>query len=166
MICKLIKKLIKMAKQVISIGTAYDDPSADKGRVAMDKCNDNFTELYENVDELLEKSIIIEIGTWDMDTDATINIDLLDYRPADNYLPVIKEVNIIKDSILPNHPAYPLNYVDIENSGTAVNGSWKLTNAYTITLYRVGSGFFDSTDFNGSINRGYIALSYVPITGS
>lgn len=35
-----------MAKQVINIGTAYDDPTADKIRDGFDKCNDNFTELY------------------------------------------------------------------------------------------------------------------------
>lgn len=35
-----------MAKQVINIGTSVGDLNADLGRVAMDKINDNFTELY------------------------------------------------------------------------------------------------------------------------
>ncbi len=35
-----------MAKQVIDIGTVADDGTGDSLRTGMDKCNDNFTELY------------------------------------------------------------------------------------------------------------------------
>lgn len=35
-----------MAKQVINLGSSYDDPTADPIRDGLDKCNDNFTELY------------------------------------------------------------------------------------------------------------------------
>lgn len=35
-----------MAKQVINIGTTANDGTGDSLRVAFDKCNDNFTELY------------------------------------------------------------------------------------------------------------------------
>lgn len=36
-----------MAKQVIGIGTVANDGSGDAIRTAMDKVNDNFTELYD-----------------------------------------------------------------------------------------------------------------------
>ena len=35
-----------MAQQLINIGSAADDGTGDTGRVAFDKVNDNFTELY------------------------------------------------------------------------------------------------------------------------
>ena len=35
-----------MAKQVINIGTTANDGTGDSLRVAFDKANDNFTELY------------------------------------------------------------------------------------------------------------------------
>jgi hypothetical protein len=35
-----------MAKQIINIGTVPNDGTGDSPRVAMDKCNDNFDELY------------------------------------------------------------------------------------------------------------------------
>lgn len=40
-----------MAKQVIAIGSAPNDGNGDTLRDAMDKCNDNFTELYDDVAE-------------------------------------------------------------------------------------------------------------------
>jgi hypothetical protein len=38
-----------MAKQTINIGTVPDDDSGDTIRNAFDKCNDNFTELYDGL---------------------------------------------------------------------------------------------------------------------
>ena len=38
-----------MAQQTINIGTAANDGSGDPLRDAFDKCNDNFTELYNDV---------------------------------------------------------------------------------------------------------------------
>ena len=37
-----------MAKQVIGIGTTANDGTGDQVRVAFDKVNDNFTELYDS----------------------------------------------------------------------------------------------------------------------
>ena len=39
-----------MAKQVIGIGTLANDGTGDTLRAALDKCNDNFTELYALTD--------------------------------------------------------------------------------------------------------------------
>jgi len=41
-----------MAQQTIGIGTSANDGTGDALRDAMDKCNDNFTELYADVAEL------------------------------------------------------------------------------------------------------------------
>ena len=41
-----------MAKQVINIGAAPNDASGDTLRVAFDKSNDNFTELYNSVQNI------------------------------------------------------------------------------------------------------------------
>ena len=38
-----------MAKQVIGIGSAANDRTGDKLRVAFDKINDNFTEVYSAI---------------------------------------------------------------------------------------------------------------------
>ena len=38
-----------MAKQTINIGSAANDGTGDLLRNAFDKCNDNFTELYDDV---------------------------------------------------------------------------------------------------------------------
>jgi len=41
-----------MAKQTINIGTAANDGSGDPLRTAFDKCNDNFTEVYDDITAL------------------------------------------------------------------------------------------------------------------
>jgi hypothetical protein len=46
-----------MAKQVIGLGNAANDGTGDKIRIAGDKINDNFTELYDAV-ELLQADLI------------------------------------------------------------------------------------------------------------
>ena len=45
-----------MAKQVIGIGTVANDGTGDTLRVSMDKVNDNFTEVYDDKDFLLEQT--------------------------------------------------------------------------------------------------------------
>jgi len=46
-----------MAKQVIGIGLAANDGSGDPLRTAYGKCNDNFTELYDDVAALQAGSL-------------------------------------------------------------------------------------------------------------
>jgi hypothetical protein len=41
-----------MAKQTIEIGVVANDGTGDPLRTAMDKANDNFTELYDMIDEI------------------------------------------------------------------------------------------------------------------
>ena len=52
-----------MAQQTINIGTAANDGTGDPLRTALDKCNDNFTELYEDVSE--RRRFLTGSKTWD-----------------------------------------------------------------------------------------------------
>jgi hypothetical protein len=49
-----------MAQQIINIGSAPNDGSGDQLRVSFDKCNQNFTELYQDVVENLPIGNAIE----------------------------------------------------------------------------------------------------------
>ena len=46
-----------MAKQIVNVGVSANDGSGDTIRASFDKCNDNFTELYDDV-ATLQGSII------------------------------------------------------------------------------------------------------------
>lgn len=67
-----------MAKQVISLGTTANDKTGDTIRVAFDKVNDNFTELYEmggggnaNTGNFTFTNNIMSISNDDMDLETT-----------------------------------------------------------------------------------------------
>lgn len=56
-----------MAKQVIGIGTTANDKTGDKLRVAFDKINDNFAELYDGAGEATPTSITD--SNWSLEVD-------------------------------------------------------------------------------------------------
>jgi len=155
-----IKTVKEMAKQTINIGSAYGDPDATPRRDAFDMCNDNFTELYVDVvqntadiDELEAlnpnslPTVVVQITSWDMDTNATKNIA---YDPPANKAVININVTIFNDATTKSYP--------IENGGSVLwyNNNFELT--------RDGAGVFDGTDFNsGSANRGYIIFSLITV---
>lgn len=153
-----------MAQQTINVGTTYDDDDADAGRDAFDKVNDNFTELYQY-------NLIVSIGAWNMDTTGELEIDLLAAIYAQTGIVIsasahlfIESIMIQKDGSPGVYNYFPLNYVDIENSGSSVSGSYKILLKSTIKMYRLTGGFFDSADFDTASNRGYIKLTaYIPV---
>lgn len=49
-----------MAKQTINIGTSANDGTGDPLRDAFDKCNDNFTELYDDLASLSGSTVTVE----------------------------------------------------------------------------------------------------------
>lgn len=53
-----------MAQQIINIGTTADDGTGDALREAMDKANDNFSDIYENIP--VEQSIILTAAGQDI----------------------------------------------------------------------------------------------------
>ena len=171
MICKLIKKIIEMAKQVIGIGTAYNDLSADKGRDALDKCNDNFTELYDDISTIegnissLQSSVStiqtnmaglvtvrVSIGTWNMDADAT--------KAVAWALPANRTILTINVMIYQDGSTAVVRPLDIWDASGAVQGSFYYDGS-NFQLSRTGSGIFDSTSYDGTTDRrGWITVQY------
>lgn len=102
------------------------------------------------------KTMILEIGAWDMDVTSTALV-LIE-------LPVIK-IKSINVLIYQNGGglAYPINYSS-SGGGWLPNGSFTLDEAVPGTtrcdLERRGTGFFDSTSFNGASNRGIVHVEY------
>lgn len=95
------------------------------------------------------KTKIIALGVWNMDSidhlDLTHGLTLSKIRNV--------SVSIINDA---ETYLYAIEYISSANSG----GYWR-TSATEVEVIRLGSGFFDSTDFNdGAINRGYITILY------
>lgn len=133
------KQSESMAQQTIGIGSAYDDPTADKTRDAFDKVNDNFNEIYTSV--MLHDYVII--SDWDMD--ATASKDATWTLPADH---LIIRVTAIIRSDAGSTTAY-----DFASGGQISYDGTKFT------LARTGGGVFDSTDFNAS--TGTRAVIYV-----
>lgn len=122
----------------------------------------DFDETSSNIktinDGILQKSniqknqIISQIGSWDMDTDATKTISLASLGVE--YVDVVHVTAIIiNDS---NDKKLSLDYAaTISPSGNIE------TNTTNIVLTRQSPGTFDSTDYNGSSNRGYLIIDYI-----
>jgi len=64
-----------MAKQTINIGTTANDGTGDGLRDAFDKCNDNFTELYDRVNTSVPSTNIGSSG--DQEGDLAFDSDHL-----------------------------------------------------------------------------------------
>lgn len=85
-----------------------------------------------------------EIGAWDMDTDATLNVTL----NIPNTQLISAEVIIINDA--------QNSILNIE-----YGGFWRYASP-TITLSRTAAGTFDSVNYDDTtINRGFIKYSYI-----
>ena len=71
-----------MAKQVIGIGTTANDGTGDQVRVAFDKTNQNFTELYDaqlaNSDDLTEGSVNLYNQTHTGDVTGSTSLTIAD----------------------------------------------------------------------------------------
>lgn len=127
-----------MAKQVIGIGSSYDDPTADPIRHGFDKCNANFTELYNSC-------IKVALGNWDMDTEGEITVPI----SVDGTL---YDVTNCSFSVMILNDAGDL-IRDFNIGGVATLSDFDLT------LQRTESGYFDSTSYNdANVNRGYLYI--------
>lgn len=145
-----------MAKQTINIGSAYDDPSADKIRDGFDKVNDNFTENYDAI-AVIQSQIgtiikeLVEIGAWDMQGTANKTISWS--------LPSGKRITSINATIYADtgSSALPINYND---SVYVVSGNC-FYNGTGFRCDRISAGIFNSSSFNDAvINRGVISVEY------
>jgi len=150
MICKLIKKLIKMAKQVINVGSAYDDPDSDHGRPALIKCNENFTEIYDALAGITK--VLVDIGVWNMNADATKDVAYT--PPSGKTIAGISGV-IYRDT---DGHVYPIDYQDL--NGNVVTGLYY--DGTNFKLFRIGSSIFESTNFDSTaMNRGLIVVDLI-----
>jgi hypothetical protein len=150
MICKLIKILIKMAKQLINVGSAYDDPDSDHGRRAMIKCNENFTEIYDALAGVTK--VVIEIGAWNMNGDATKDVA---YTIPAGKVMLSSEVTIYRDT---SGGVYKLDFVD---PSAAFSGGFYYDGT-DFKLYVISTMTFDSANFDSTlINRGNIIVELI-----
>lgn len=111
-----------------------------------------YTDDSAVVTEVKIRTEVIEIGDWDMDADSTV---LINHGAADN-----ETVSVIGTTIRPDSGVAfldgPLERVD---SSTIIQGGVDSVGATQITLRRLASGDFDSTNFNQtSWNRGWITI--------
>lgn len=125
--------------------------------------NDTFQDLYNQYDDLIDAvnlatsqnqiaTKVIEIGFWDMDTTAFLEVaHTLD---ATKILSV--SVTILNDALT---VAEPLD----KSLNTGVRQGWICcVDATEVQMWRLASGSFDSTDYNnGAINRGYMTITYL-----
>ncbi len=98
------------------------------------------------------KTKIIEIGDWNMDTTATIDVahGLTDFNK-------MRTINVfIKDDPATN--LFPLNRHD---SSGSVHGSVDVISSSIIRILRITGGIFDSSLFDStSFNRGFITIEF------
>ena len=108
-----------MAKQTINIGTSANDGTGDPLRTAMDKSNDNFTELYNGAGGVADGAV----------TTAKLAADAVDSdKIADG---AIDAVHIADDQI--TYAKLADEFTEIEAlSGTIVN--WDDATVFTKTL--------------------------------
>jgi len=101
--------------------------------------SDVLTWIKEN---LISPEDLIEIGAWDMDATASVDVA---YTAPSGFEVIGCIVSIIKDT---SGEVYQLS----------AGGYAFYSSGIEFTLTRTGSGIFDSTDFDGAGNRGYIIV--------
>ena len=70
-----------MAKQTINLGTTANDGTGDQVRVAFDKVNDNFDELYTGATPLDDSVVYSKLGS-EFTTSAVISASDIDFATA------------------------------------------------------------------------------------
>jgi hypothetical protein len=135
-----------MAKQTIDVGTAYDDPSADKQRDANVKINANFTELY-----LFDFTYAKQIGAWNMSSTGSTSKQVAYEAPSGYVVAGVYACIIGDDGVLYTHN------VGVDVEAVAVQYDY---DDGIFTIFTSSAGFFYGTNFNDSeINRGYLIIT-------
>jgi hypothetical protein len=148
-----------MAQQKPDVGTAYDDPSADRQRDINVMFDENFDELYssnetfdENFDEVYSFDFVKvkEIGTWDMSSTGSTSKDVA-YSAPSGYVVTGATISIIGD----DGKLYP-HEIGVSSEATAWYYDYSTEVFHIVTS---SSGFFYNSNFDGtSSNRGYINI--------
>jgi hypothetical protein len=152
----------EMAKQVILLGSAYDDPTATPIRNGGDMINDNFTELYDFNSTTNSQSMrrtVVQIGAWDMDTDSAKSVS---WTLPSGHVIVNMKALIYPDSN-ETQQIYPIDYLNSVEGVYIVNGGISFLNNTFYLWRRTGTGYlFDAPEYNSaSDNRGYIIVDYI-----
>ena len=125
-------------KQVLSDG---NKPQLDINHIA--------SGLDTRFDDYGLRRKTVQIGTWDMDADGFVNIThSLPPGAWANTRSI--ELSIINDAA---------DFVHDDNDAEA-DVSVSGINSTQVVITRTPSGKFDSTDFNGSDNRGHVTIWY------
>ena len=83
-----------MAKQVINVGTSANDGTGDKNRVAFQKCNANFTELYDAIPTIQQYKFLLSQSGGDDPQTATsgsltqgVTYEIVAFETGDDFIP-------------------------------------------------------------------------------
>ena len=83
-----------MAKQVINVGTSANDGTGDKNRVAFQKCNANFTELYDAIPTTKQYKFLLSQSGGDDPQTATsgsltqgVTYEIVAFETGDDFIP-------------------------------------------------------------------------------
>tara|TARA_R110001606_G_scaffold256000_1_gene404118 strand:+ start:1481 stop:1915 length:435 start_codon:yes stop_codon:yes gene_type:complete len=133
-----------MAKQVIGIGTTANDGTGDQVRVAFDKANQNFTELYDRPEFVDDSVVYSKLGT-EFTTSAVIAASDVDFSTAQIFTKTLTadttftfsnaNVGMVKDLIITGSfvPTFPVG-------SKVVAGTYDGTVSNLIQVVVAGSG--------------------------
>ena len=133
-----------MAKQVIGIGTTANDGTGDQVRVAFDKTNQNFTELYDRPEFVDDSVVYSKLGT-EFTTSAAIAASDVDFSTAQIFTKTLTadttftfsnaNVGMVKDLIITGSfvPTFPAG-------SKIVAGTYDGTVSNLIQVVVAGSG--------------------------
>jgi len=119
-----------MARQIINIGEAANDGSGDTIRDSFDKVNDNFAELYGNIQALSSESTPRDIKGSVFADDSTLLVDGVNGNiPAANLSGALPAID---GSALTGVTVSTLAYSSLTGTPTTIAG-YGITDAYTKT---------------------------------
>ena len=134
-----------MAKQTINIGTSANDGTGDPLRTAMDKSNDNFTELYNGAGGVADGAVTTaKLAADAVDSDKIADAAIDTVHIADSQITNAKMADDAIDSAEIVDGAIDTVHIADDNITFA-----KLENRYTV-LSALGSGTSFSLDFSAA----------------
>jgi len=110
-------------------------------------------EIFDSNIEMSIQQRLVNIGNWDMDTTASVSVT---HGLSLGNIVGVRAI-IINDEETYLYPFSQLYRLSAPNQGGILS-----LGVADVSLYRKSGGFFDSADFNTSMNRGYVVFDYWP----
>jgi len=130
------------------IGAGQVDADSPINETLMDLIRTNLDDLDARLNALL-KSKVIDIGDWDMDTNASKNV-----------AHGLTLSNIRSVSFMIRNDAGTYHYLWSGNDNS--QPAWCWVDSTNVVVNRSDAGFFNSTSFSAtSYNRGWVTVWYV-----